>query len=387
LKITMLTESLGSGGAERQICTLAVEMKRRGHDVQVVTYAPGDFFLPMLLQNGVEHTLLGGNGRWQWLPRIRSFLRRNRQDVVVAFLGSCASYAEIASLPLRSWGLVVSERTAFPGMFKGSGYLRKSLHLLADAVITNSHTNRLMLEKSIPWLKGKLITIYNAIDHNNFRYVETAPNKDSIRIVVASRISREKNILGLIKAVALLKDHYNGDNISVNIYGNSGEDSNYLQECLGAIEDLKLHNYIRLNRVHNNIAAIYQEADVVLLTSFFEGLPNAICESMACGKPILMSEVSDARNLVIPGQNGFLFNPHYSESIAEAILRFASLPQSARREMGLRSNVMAKRLFDLQLISDRFETVLFHAAQRQSVPVDHWPPELPETAFYFKGVN
>lgn len=382
MKITILTESLGSGGAERQACTLAVEMKRRGHDVRIVSYALGDFFLPMLEQHGVEHVFLGGTGTWQWLPRIRRFLRSNHQDVVLAFQYTCASYAEIASLPFRSWGLVVSERTAFPGMLSGSRYLQRFLHLLADAVITNSHNSRLIFCEKMPWLKRKLITIYNAVDNNIFKYVETTPNKDHILIVVASRISREKNILGIIKAVALLKDHPGGDKISVNIYGNSGGCPGYLQECLTTIENLKIHDSIRINKEDNNISAIYQQADAVLLTSFFEGLPNVICESMACGKPILMSMVSDAKNLVIPGQNGFLFNQNDPESIAKAILQFASLPPLARKKMGILSNIMAKRLFDLQLISDRFEKVFFHAAKRQSVPVDHWPPEDPENGFF-----
>jgi hypothetical protein len=60
MRITCWIDYLVSGGAQRQLCTLAVLLKRQGHDVSMVTYHPDDFFLPMLV-------VLAGSLAPKWL--------------------------------------------------------------------------------------------------------------------------------------------------------------------------------------------------------------------------------------------------------------------------------------------------------------------------------
>lgn len=231
MKIVFLTESLGSGGAEKQLCILAAEMNRRGHDVEVVTYAVGNFYAPMLEHAGVKHTFLGGIGTWQWLPRIRRFLRTNHQDVVLAFLESCANYAELATLPFRRWGLVVGERLAAPSTLKGWKSFRKRFHLLADAVTTNSHTNRLMLEAAVPALKAHIITIYNAVDLDKFKPGSPAYDAGQVRLVVAARFNEQKNVLRAIEAIELVRGQCKGVSVSVDWFGNLADNIRLWREC------------------------------------------------------------------------------------------------------------------------------------------------------------
>lgn len=383
MKITMLVESLGSGGAERQMCILAVEMKRRGHDVQVVTYAPGDFYVPILENAGVKNTFLGGNGTIQWLPRIRRFLRTNHQDVVLAFLEGCASYAELAALPFRRWGLVVSERGAVPSLPKGSNRIRKRFHFLADAVTTNSHTNRLMLEAAVPALKSRIVTIYNAVDLDKFKPGRPVSHEGQVRLVVAATINEEKNVLRAIEAIDLVRNQSTGIVISVDWFGNTANDTRLWRSCIDLIKQRSLEDYFRFHEPTQDIISQYQQADAILLPSLFEGLPNAVCEAMACGKPILMSAVCDAGNLVKEGKNGLLFSAQDPSDIAEAIHKFASLTSAERRAMGEKSRVMAENYFDLGKIADIYESVLYAASQRQHPNCGHWLPEVPQTALDF----
>ena len=57
MKILCITESLGSGGAERQLCGLAIELKKKGYDVMVVTYVENQFYQPLLDEAGVVYEL------------------------------------------------------------------------------------------------------------------------------------------------------------------------------------------------------------------------------------------------------------------------------------------------------------------------------------------
>lgn len=381
VKAVFLTESLGSGGAERQLCLLAAELKRRGHEVEVATYFPGDFYAPLLDSAGVKRIFLGGSGTVQWVPRIRRFLRGNGQDVVLAFLGSCASYAELAALPFRRWGLVVSERGAKPRLSRGTKRLRKAFHLLADSVTTNSHTNRLMLETEVPALRSRVITIYNAVDLERFRPGGPVSVDGEIRLVTAAKFDQNKNVLRSIEAIDLVRKKNSRLRVTIDWFGSTADDGILRRRCMEQITRRGLEDYFRLHEATPDIVSRYRQADAVFLPSLHEGLPNSICEGMACGKPILMSSVCDAGNLV--DGNGLLFSPDEPDSIAEAIYDFSSLTGQERAAMGEKSRELAERCFDMRKIADLYETVLLSACRRERPECDHWLPEIPRTAMDF----
>lgn len=388
MKITLLIDGLGSGGAQRQMCILAVELKRRGHDVELVTYSPSDFHAPLLENTGVKHTFLGGDGSLQWLLRIRHFLRTNHQDVVLAFLESCSSYAELAALPFRRWGLVVSERSAFQRLPKGAYRLRKWFHLLADAVTTNSHTNRLMLEAAVPLLRHRVVTIYNAVDLDKFKPGSPVCNSGQVRLVTAARFHTQKNILRAIEAIDLVRQRYKDIAVSIDWFGCISGDLLLWQKCIDLIKQKKLEERFRIHDATRDILSQYQQADAVMLPSLYEGIPNTICESMACGKPILMSAVCDAGNLVKDGENGFLFSPEDPLDIAKAIIKFTALASSERQVMGEKSRKMAEEYFDIRKYADAYEAVLYAASQRQRPNCGHWLPDVPQTALdYLKRAS
>jgi glycosyltransferase involved in cell wall biosynthesis len=380
MNITMLTESLGSGGAERQLCTLAVEMKRRGHTVQVVTYAMGDFYLPMLQKADVNHIFLGGKATWDWQRNIRRFLRSERQDVVLAFLQSSAAYAELAAFPARRWGLVVSERDSLQDIGNRAYRFRKYFHLIADAITVNSHSSRLKLEKAVPALKNRMVTIYNAVDLDMFQpSIGLKKINKAIRLIVAGRIDQNKNLMGTIDAIGLLR-HRHGMQVFVDWFGSEANEFSLVNQFERRIKEQGLSDHIHMHPPTPDIIAKYQQSDAVLLPSFYEGLPNTVCEGMSCGKPVLMSAVCDAGNLVKEGQNGFLFSPHDPNDIANAIERFDSLTEAQRHAMGEASRQMAEEYFSLTKIADLYETVLLSACQRQHPNIGHWLPEVPWTA-------
>jgi len=384
MKALLLLGTLASGGAERQLCTLAAQMKRRGIDVSVATYAPGDFYLPLLQEAGVEHRPLPtakGLLHWRRILTVRKALRRGQHDVVLAFDHNPCRYGELAAWPRRRWGLVVSERSAVPGSQRRRWSPTKRLHLLADYVTTNSHTNRLMLERAVPQLRGRIVTVYNSVDLLHFQPgCAAASPAAQIRLLVAGGYQAQKNMQGLAEAVAILRRRSPGTNISVDWYGAIRLPQDY-DDARRHIVALGLEDRFRLNGESAKIADLYRQADAVVLPSFYEGLPNTICEGMACGRPILMSAVSDAGNLVKEGENGFLFDPASPQSIAEAMGKFAALSDAERKVMGCRSREMAETLFDADKIVQKYIEILTAAASRTRIDFDHWYPEVPQTAY------
>ena len=72
---------------------------------------------------------------------------------------------------------------------------------------------------------------------------------------------------------------------------------------------------------------IYGNFDIVVLTSLWEGLPRIFAEAMASGLPIVATNVGGAREAVIDGETGYLFNPHDVEGMAGAVLKLITDPQ------------------------------------------------------------
>ena len=181
MKVLCLIDNLGSGGAQRQLATLAVLLKKQGMDISVLTYHPQDFFLPLLREGGVEYTCLEGLTPLRRMLAIRHVLRTGNQDVVLAFLDGPVLYAELAAIPFRRWGLVVSERNAVPSATHSYMTWLRQFHRLADYVTTNSHANRLMIERSVPSLHGRMVTIYNAVDLDAFKPSPEPRDRDARR--------------------------------------------------------------------------------------------------------------------------------------------------------------------------------------------------------------
>lgn len=390
MKVLCLIDSLGSGGAQRQLCNLAVMLKRRGFEVSVLTYHPFDFFLPILQNEGVPYRCLNTNIPSKHLASVRRILREGDQDVVLAFLSGPSLYAELAGLPNRRWGLVVSERLARPKTFRDGSrdWILRKFHLLADVITTNSHTNRLMIEQNSRRAGSRTVTIYNAIDLCQFEYCEpysTTPRE--LRIAVASSYQEKKNPVRFIKAIALATRHLSDVRLVLDWYGGfnrkkTGDlDRRVFDATIREIEKAGLKQVVRLHDATASIAEVYRNADVVALPSLFEGLPNTICEGMATGRPILMSDVCDAGNLVKEGKNGFLFDPTSVEDMARAISRLAQLDSVQRISFGKTSRQMAESLFDSSLVVERYADALSAAANGTRPKFGHWPPEVPASAY------
>jgi glycosyltransferase involved in cell wall biosynthesis len=90
------------------------------------------------------------------------------------------------------------------------------------------------------------------------------------------------------------------------------------------------------------------------LPSLFEGFSNSIAEGICCGKPMLVSDVSDNRIMVHDHENGFLFDPNDVDSIVDAFIRFFSLDTSEMTMMGHKSREIAESLFDKEAFIESY---------------------------------
>lgn len=362
MKILCLIDSLGSGGAQRQMVGLSDLLKRSGDQVKLVYYHDSHFYRFYLDEHQVESECIRCSkykfvNLFYVLKAIRSF----RPDTVISYLDGSSLLACLAKITGTKFKLIVSERSStkhLPLTIKRR--IKFFLYRRADYVVPNSYSEALYIREHYPYLKDKIRPITNYVDINHFRPIEKEKLfSNGIKIFVAGRILPSKNVLNFMRALQIVADK--GFQFSVSWIGRE-EDREYFTQCLGEREKLGMNHIFQFKKESVNILEDYHQADVFCLPSWREGFPNVICEAMACGLPILCSDIGDNANIIQEGVNGFLFDPHSVESIAGIFIRFLQLNKNSIQQMGEESRRIALEKFSetkfikqyLELVNSRY---------------------------------
>lgn len=355
--ILFLAMNLNSGGAERQMVTIATAMKEKGYDVTIACYEEGDFFLEELNKNGIRVIWLLQKRVFARLVAFRSFIKRCKYDVVISFLETPNILNCYAAFGQHDWRVITGERSAKVELLTSSrGRFVAWLQRRTDALVCNSYNSASMWRRYYPYLNKKLTTIYNMVNISpNDSYKRAVDRSQRIKIVVAASYQYLKNPINVVRAIALLSE-VEKNRLSLEWYGNPHAIPSAYEEMNSLIHVLHLEESITLYEATKDIHAIMIAADFVGLFSSVEGLPNAICEAMMLGKPILLSRVSDYHTLV--QGNGFLCDGNSPESIRDALRKALSLTPAEMQSMGEKSYSMASQLFSKDKIINQWERLI-----------------------------
>lgn len=356
----MLIDSLGSGGAQRQFVYLASALKRAGHDVSVGYYHDERFYFEEVDLAGIERKLLHSRTKLGRIAVVRRWLRSAACDVVVSFLDSPNLMAELSALPSRSFRLVVSERNTSQLPLGWRDQFRFRLHRLADRVVANSYSQGAILNSV--GLGAISSVIVNSVDLKRFYpSPERKETSGSLRVLTLASYQRHKN-------PDLIAEYCRGGGFVPGTrfewFGNSLRGlpqyrrGNVFEEVRRKVDKAGVSHRVLFNDVESDVVKRYHAADVFCLPSFWEGTPNVICEAMACGLPVLCSNVCDNPRIVKDGVNGFLFDPASGESFAAAVRRIVEIGSEGRRAIGDRNAEYARREFSSEVFFSKWFRVL-----------------------------
>lgn len=363
MSFLFVIDSLGSGGAQRQMVTLAIKLKERGYKIDFFVYYPEfTHFNPVLHEANIQIHSVQKKDRnpLKIIKPIRSLIASRQYKLVLSFLDGPNLYTEIARIGQQHTKLVVSERFMYPpGKLPKRYWLTQNSHRLADFITVNSHHQRARMEDEYSWMSNKIRTIYNGVDLSLFSPKESLSSKhevNELRFIVLSSLQPKKNASGLIKAMAAMKEK-NGSCPQVDWAGqkvNSPEGIEHFNHLESLLKKYRLSNHWTWLGERNDIHELLPVYDALLHPSYFEGLPNAICEGLASGLPILASITGDHSRLVTSGLNGFLFDPDNPQEIAETLMRFADLDPTSRKRMGRASRKYAEEVLSVERFVDQY---------------------------------
>lgn len=340
-RVFCIIDSLASGGAQRQIVGLATLLKQEGYNVKVVTYYDLPFYLPQLQQQEVNYEYVPcGRGLLDRLRKIGHVIKQFNPDVVISYLDTPNVMTCLLNITNRHrWKLIVSERNTTQDLSLKER-LKFALYRFADYIVPNSYSQRDFISKHYPQYDKKCRVITNFVDTDAFNQAERKERNDVLRIIGVGRILAQKNIPILIKALNIVRKQ--GKQARVDWYGSKFDT---YEECMNLIRQFNLEDSFEFHESCSAIIPKYQESDLFVLPSIYEGFPNVLCEAMSCGLPVIATNVCDNGRIVQHEGNGYLIPSGDTKALADRLMQFIELSPIQRRAMGDMSRSIAVAMF------------------------------------------
>ena len=329
MKVLHCVPSLEGGGAERQLTYLVKELVQIGWDVHVA-YVQGGPNLRRLEGTGATLHQLKAIGNYD--PRIfwqlLRILRTVEPDIVQCWLLQMEVLGGLASMLTRTpW--VFSERScehAYPPSLKS--WLRVKVGLLATAIVPNSdggdrywrgQARRPLRSRVIP--NGlPLVDIANA---PTATFEEAGVTTGDPLVLNAGRFGPEKNFDTFIRAMRLVVSEHAAEAICCG-------DGPLRRSIDKQIAETGLTGRVRTTGYAANLWSLMKRASVTVSVSLFEGSPNVVLEAMACGCPLVVSDIAAHREL-LDERAAMLVNPREPRQIADAIVDVLRDPDAAAK--------------------------------------------------------
>jgi glycosyltransferase involved in cell wall biosynthesis len=357
MQLTLVIAGLGSGGAERVLCRLADCWVQRGHEVTLLTLSSEQPFFQ--LDSRVRHLALGIDSlscsRFEALranARKLRVLRRaiadSNPDVVVSFLDKTNVLTIFATLGMRL-PVIVSERV---DPFHNDTLrpiwrlLRRISYPLAAKVVVQTQA---VLARMKPMLGKIVTTIPNPVVDPGARHrSHDASSVERQWVIGMGRLTEQKGFDLLLEAFAQIADKH--VDWSLRILGDGPAFASLEQQ----IRNLGLEGRALLLGRISDPFPLLAESSLFVMSSRFEGFPNALCEAMACGLPVISFDCpSGPSEIIRNGVDGILLPKEDISALAETMDSLMS-DRDKRKSLAAHSPEIIQR-FGLERVLDEWE--------------------------------
>ena len=359
MKITFVTSTLTSGGAERVISLLANNFAERGYEVEMIalTSISPDYYTlnPKVRFIHADKVSKGGLlGELWWF---RKHIKKEQPNVVIAFMEAVYEFVLFALLGTKV-PVISSERKDPATLGPLRKFLRWMLLPTATAHVVQTQQIKQYYNQRI---QKKTHIIYNPV---NERVFETSHDNDDDndnpelkikderlnRIISVGRLYPQKNQKMMIEAFAKIAPKF--PEWSLVIYG-EGHQRKALELL---VERLKVKDRVLLPGRCETVIEEVAKSKVFCLSSDYEGMSNAMIEALCVGTPVISTKVSGTDELIHNGENGLLVDIGDTDGLAQAFEKLLS-NQELREQLGKEGQKLATQ-FKTDTIVDQWENLV-----------------------------
>lgn len=387
LRILYVIDSLVAGGVESQMVELISQLDRERFDAHVlVFYGWPDrppHFLPQLRSTGAQVTMLNlglsARDKLEAVRRLIAHTWRLRPQIIQAenYHANLLTRAARAALPpdARLIGAHRAAHTAHQLRYERLEYR------LCDVIVASADHLKRQLIKDAGVESGRVVVIPNSIDVQ--RFAAASARGAVVRAQLASgkrrllismgRVSHEKRMDLLAEALGILKRE--GAMLAdtrVAIIGPSEKDA--AQRALDAvIARDELDDIVVLIPSVSEPEAYFAACDASVLASPVEGLPVVALESLAAGKPLLISAGANLAGVIKDGETGWEAPTNSPADLAAALRRVLATPESELTRMAERCRTRAQE-YTIETLARRYMALYeaLEAVPRRNRIADRW---------------
>lgn len=353
MRILFFIPRMGGGGAERVVANLANEFDKRGNSV--VIYTPTDdksFYelnpnVKILGENYyiskkkiIRQINLIFNGIRLWFSYKRQ-IKKEKPDVVISFLTETNFIA--LTHKYKNCKLIVSERNDPTRYSKVVQMLIKTLYPKSDVLVCQS-------KKVAAYFNcDNSVVIPNPVDDKILPDIYVGKRRKFI--VSVGRLTAQKNFANLITAFSKLESKYY--DYKLEIYGEGP-----LRKSLESlIADLDLNDRVKLMGAHKDVLRQINNAALFVMSSDYEGYPNALAEAMSIGLPVICTDFNSgtARELV-GKENGLLVPVNDSKALAGAMEKMLSDNDNGQKFS--KENIKLRKKISVSNIADKWMEII-----------------------------
>ncbi len=324
--ITFITNSIGFGGASKMLRFVATELAKRGHNVSIINrnsiYRNNNKSMPV--SSEITYYSIKENSRFSEIKKILEIAKSEKSDVLIGFTEEPNMYAKIVGT-LLNIPSIMSER-GDPERTNGRrGWKNKIVMSIIDkskgAVFQTEGASKFYakgLQK-----RGMIIPnpIFIAGDISNVLQTE----REKTVVSVSRFDNSQKRYDVMLKAFKIFSETH--PEYILKLYG-KGPDEEQIKTW---VKELDIEDKVKFMGLTLSPMQDICRDGMFIITSDYEGIPNALLEAMATGLPCVATDCTPggARLLIQDHQNGLLAPIGDYEKVAKALGEFADNPELA----------------------------------------------------------
>jgi L-malate glycosyltransferase len=385
LKVLYVINGLGSGGTERQLAELLSHIDKSKIEPILFYYLKDDFFRSKIEAAGVKiyfYNKSAGdkfsiNKLYKFIKSFLKIVKDENADIIHSWGVNANFWARIIRLFIHTKVIIsirntkldsktsIWEKLLHKRFDMGKWYFfEKFLARYASAVVVNSPAIKdLYCEKYKIYEASKTFVVNNGFDFERIAHISKMDRaelrgqyhigQDKFIIVTVGRVVEQKNQLCLLKAGCSLMARGH-ENFKIFIIGKKFEYSHKLEEYLMHSE---VRDYVEFIDEKEDCMEYFKLADLSVLPSLWEGMPNVVIESMAAGTPVICSRIAGIGTLIEDNVNGYLFAVDDHDALADKIGNYIRLDEESRAKISQAAINKIKRDFSIMNMSTTLEEI------------------------------
>ncbi len=365
MKILFVIDSLGFGGAERQLVELVKGLNRFEFEIHIVCLSNKEGYSKQIQELGLEIHVFQRRYKYDFGPilYLSKYIKKNNIELVHAFMTFASLYAMIAcklsGRPIVSSAIRDGKDQNIKGLIA-----KRLLAKTSNIFVANSKAG---FNNRFSKLRPHFKVVYNGVDLNRFKSstIGVKKLKDELGI------SKFEHVIGMVGSLTDNRDHstlIDAFNIVKNqvpdtcllLIGN-GPNKSILKD---KVLKLGINNHVFFPGYRTDVDHIYRLLNVcVLLTDnsrIIEGTSNAIIEAMLAGIPVIASRGGGTDEIISDGLTGVIVPPSDSLKTADAIVYLLKDPNTSK-DIVDRAGIFARRAFNLDRYVDDYKQIYSEA--------------------------